>query len=199
MASNKNIQDIMQKIIEGAPPEKFNVEHLKAIGFGVSNDRAVVPLLKDLDFLTADGTPTARYKDYRDKSRSRNIMAQAIKEKYSDLFTISENISESHRDAIIGRFKSVNSVTDDIASRMAATFFTLLKLADLNSNEVKAKPADVDDKTRPAGRDEGSNEQNKTSKNIQLAYNIQIQLPATKDIEIYNAIFKSIKNNIMGD
>jgi hypothetical protein len=31
-----------------------------------------------------------------------------------------------------------------------------------------------------------------------LHYNIQIHLPATKDIEVYNAIFKSVKEHLIG-
>lgn len=31
-----------------------------------------------------------------------------------------------------------------------------------------------------------------------LHYNIQIHLPATKDIEVYNAIFKSLKEQLIG-
>ena len=31
-----------------------------------------------------------------------------------------------------------------------------------------------------------------------LHYNIQIHLPATKDVEVYNAIFKSLKEHLIG-
>jgi hypothetical protein len=31
-----------------------------------------------------------------------------------------------------------------------------------------------------------------------LHYNIQIHLPATKDIEVFNAIFKSLKEHLFG-
>jgi hypothetical protein len=30
-----------------------------------------------------------------------------------------------------------------------------------------------------------------------LHYNIQIHLPATKDVEVYNAIFKSLKDHLL--
>ncbi|MDD5149341.1 MAG: hypothetical protein PHC28_02520 [Flavobacterium sp.] len=35
-----------------------------------------------------------------------------------------------------------------------------------------------------------------TSK-VGLHYNIQIHLPATKDVEVYNAIFKSLKEHLI--
>lgn len=52
----KNLPAIMQQIVSGAAPDKFNVEHLKGLGFKSSGDRAIIPLLKDLGFLTPDGT-----------------------------------------------------------------------------------------------------------------------------------------------
>jgi hypothetical protein len=57
MVTTKNLPAILQKIVEGAAPEKFTVSHLKGIGFTSSNDQGVLPLLKDLKFLTADGAP----------------------------------------------------------------------------------------------------------------------------------------------
>ena len=32
---------------------------------------------------------------------------------------------------------------------------------------------------------------------VGLHYNIQIHLPATKDVEVYNAIFKSLKDHLI--
>jgi hypothetical protein len=32
---------------------------------------------------------------------------------------------------------------------------------------------------------------------VGLHYNIQIHLPATKDLEVYNAIFKSLKDHLL--
>jgi hypothetical protein len=31
-----------------------------------------------------------------------------------------------------------------------------------------------------------------------LHYNIQIHLPATKDVEVFNAIFKSLREHLLG-
>lgn len=193
LASNKNLQAVFDKIVSGAPPEKFNVEHLKAIGFGGSNDRAIVPLLKELGFLTADGSPTQRYREYRDKSKSRAVMAEALREAYSDLFAIDENLTTNDKEAVVGRFKAVHGVEDDMANRQAATFFALLRLADLSATKpvtAEISRASTDATSLPSDQ--------RKSRELEFAYNIQIQLPATRDIEIYNAIFRSIRENLMG-
>ncbi len=79
MTSVKNLPAIMSKIIEGTAPDKFTVSHLKGLGFKSSNDQGVIPLLKDLGFLTGDGAPTQRYQDYRDRSKSKAVMAEGLR------------------------------------------------------------------------------------------------------------------------
>ena len=80
---------------------------------------------------------------------------------------------------------------------MTSTFFSLLKLADL-TGKSKTSP-----KTQPPIEKEkvkGPKEMPFPSQESQqvpgLYYNIQIHLPATKDIEVYNAIFKSLKEHL---
>jgi hypothetical protein len=212
MTSVKNLSAILQKIVEGTAPSKFTAAHLKSIGFKSSNDLGVIGLLKDLGFLTPDGAPTPRYHDYRDKSRSSKIMGTALKEAYQDLFHINEKPTTADRTAIEGKFKSVHNATDRVAELQAKTFFALLKLADLDGADARiAQPkkgagAATEDKAREeedghAG--EGGSQKKtsgKTSVGIAgLRYNIEIHLPPTKDVEVYNAIFKSLKENLLED
>jgi len=118
----KNLPAIMQQIVSGAAPEKFNVEHLKGLGFKSSGDRAIIPLLKDLGFLTSDGTPTQRYLAYRDPSKSKSVLGEALREAYGDLFLINDNLSQNDRVAIEGKFKSSTNSTDRVSELQAATF-----------------------------------------------------------------------------
>ena len=75
--------EIFSRISEAQAPAKFTVQYLKDLGFSSSNFRAVIPLLKSLNFLTADGTPTNRYLEYRNAARSRQIMAEALRDAYA--------------------------------------------------------------------------------------------------------------------
>ena len=132
------LKDVFQRISEGQAPDKFTRQHLRDIGFGASNYRAVIPLLKALGFLSADGTPTPRYHEYRNLAQSRKIMGESLREAYGDLFTIKSNPTSADRDLIEGKFKSVFNATPITAKLMANTFFALLALADLSSPaEVK--------------------------------------------------------------
>lgn len=198
LASVTNLAAIFQKIRDGVPPDKFNTDHLKAIGFGGSNDRAVVPLLKDLGFLSTDGVPTQRYRDYRDPSRSRAVMAEALRDAYPDLFVINEELSKSDREAVVGRFKSLHDSSDTVAGAQARTFFALLDLADL-----KAKPAapTVEAKTTQTREAEKESDPptKKSSQGVTLTYRFEIQLPPTRDVDVFRAIFRAMREELLNE
>jgi Family of unknown function (DUF5343) len=195
MASVKNLHSIMNKIVTGTAPEKFTVNHLKSIGFAGSNDRAIIGLLKDLGFLTEEGVPTPRYHEYRNPARSKQVLAEALREAYTDLFHINAKPTDGDRAAIEGVFKSKHNTTDRVAETQAMTFLGLLKLADMDHQQVHPKKDKHDEP-----KAETENKKLKTDGHpdvLQLRYNIEIHLPPTKDIEVYNSIFKSIKEHLI--
>lgn len=130
-------------------------------------------------------------------------MGEALREAYSDLFVINENPGKADRKAIEGKFKSVHNAKDGPAGLMAGTFMSLLDLADLDVQKTEKPPKiqkeperqqEIPVRNEP---DEKSKPSSKNSDGLSLSYNIQIHLPATTDIEVYNAIFKSIRGNLI--
>jgi hypothetical protein len=194
MASTKNVPAILDKIIEGTAPGKFSTSHLKTIGFPSSNDRAIIPILKDLGFLSSDGTPTKRYHEYRNQDRSKTVLGEALREAYEDLFHVNAKPTKADRAAIQGTFKSVNNVSDRIADLQTMTFYAFLDKADVGG----AKPRK--DETKPLqDHQEGAEKSGAqpSGRSLQLRHNIEVHLPATKDIEVYNAIFKALKEHLL--
>lgn len=205
MSTVKNLPDIFDKIRQGTAPTKFTVAHLTGLGFSSSNDRSVLGVLKELGFLSADGTPTERYHAYRDSSKSKAVMAEALREAYQELFHINENIAETDRDSVIGKFKSAHNATDLIAERQARTFFALLKLADLKKKvQTKREPVQTEIQSSVSNGNEDINHVDSEKERVGslaafsgLRYNIEIHLPPTKDPEVYNAIFKALKEHLL--
>lgn len=189
------LPEIFQRIAEAAAPDKFTTQHLKDWGYTSSNFRAVIPLLKALGYLSADGTPTTRYHDYRG-AHPRQVMGEAIKEAYGDLFTIRAKPTSADRDLIEGKFKSAHNASPNTAKLMAATFFALLEMADMNATPTAPSEVKVAQQEAPPTR-EVHEAAPKVHGRPSLHYNIQIHLPATKDIEVFNAIFKSLKEHLL--
>lgn len=190
--------DFFKRIAEGQAPERFTRQYLKDLGFTSTNFNAVIPLLKALGFLAADGAPTERYHRYRDGSQSRRVMGEALREAYGDLFVIKANPTDADRGLIEGKFKSAHNSTDRVAKLMASTFYSLLGLADLQP-PLKAVPAEPPTTPPPAPvqhTDKAGTPP--VPLGPTLHYNIQIHLPATKDVEVFNAIFRSLKEHLLG-
>jgi hypothetical protein len=191
---HQQIPNFFKTIREGTAPDKFNQQYLKDIGFASSNYRVLIPLLKDLKFLTSEGSPTDRYLNYLDGSQSRKILGQAVSEAYSDIFTIVKKPSKSDREKIAGKFKSSFNLSDLQAERNANTFLALVEISDfesMNGSNESVKPT-LEQPMPKEFTTSGSN-----GRVIGLKYDIAIHLPATKDIEVYNSIFKSLKEHLV--
>lgn len=192
------LPDLFGKIRDGQAPERFTHQLLKDWGFSSTNDRAFVPLLKELGFLTADGKPTPMYHDYRDHSRSKVVMGKALREAYGDIFLIKEHPTPSDRAAVEGKFKSFHNASENVAGLMAKTFFALLALADLSGKKAAAQTPMEAKQAAPEQPPLVHSEGNMFGR-TGLHYNIQIHLPATKDVEVYNAIFKSLREHLFNE
>lgn len=194
------IPDFFKKLQDGQAPDQFTQQHLKDLGFMSSNYRAFIPLMKSLGFLTPEGIPTPRYHEYRSKAQARKIMAEALREAYSDVFVIKERPTDSDRQLIEGKFKSAHNASDRVAKLMASTFYSLLDLADLDHiGHKKEKPEEIQEEKNSKDQEKQPSSpafSSQQSSGPSLHYNIQIHLPATKDIEVFNAIFKSLKEHL---
>ncbi len=199
LATNR-IPDLFRKIQDGQAPDRFTHQLLKDWGFKSTNDRAFIPLLKALGFLTADGIPTPRYLEYRDHSRSKQILGQAIRDAYGDIFLIKEHPTTSDKNAVEGKFKSFHNASDNLAALMTKTFFGLLSLADLSANsrsDAKIEPTRAKTQEPEDNQEKEHFKKPNGSLDRSFHYNIQIHLPATKDVEVYNSIFKSLKEHLI--
>lgn len=124
-------------------------------------------------------------------------MAQALRDAYGDIFLIKENPSNADKTAIEGKFKSFHNVSDNVAGLMAKTFLGLLALADQSGKGTTPSTAKEPEKPDAAGGEKPPPPVFTDGGGLGLHYNIQIHLPPTKDIEVYNAIFKSLREHLL--
>jgi hypothetical protein len=89
---------------------------------------------------------------------------------------------------------------------MANTFLVLLEIADVSrgdSKQVNKKPMEKvePEKSKAPKEDTKAAAQPVVPHQAipNLRYNIEIHLPATNEIEVYNSIFKSLKEHLLDD
>lgn len=127
-------------------------------------------------------------------------MAEALRDAYEDVFHIREIPTVQDRPAVEGLFKSKHNSTDKVAQLQAMTFFALLKHADLKASvPAPSLPENIrrDAPGDPEDKEEVDDVFARSVLTTQLHYTIQIHLPATKDIEVFNAIFRSLRENLL--
>jgi hypothetical protein len=104
-------------------------------------------------------------------------------------------ISGFGTDSIKGKFKSSHNVSDQIANLQAATLYSLLKLADLDA--AKSTATALETAKKPEHEQKHAPLPHSPASKLNLGYNIEVHLPAAKDIDVYNAIFKSLKEHLI--
>ncbi len=194
MISNNKIAPIIEKIQQAARPQKFTQEVLRNLGFTSTNDRAFIPLFKKLGFLADDGTPTALYDQLKDVTTTKQILAAQIKDLYAELYAINTEIHRSPESEIKGAISRVTGKDANGVGRIYNTFKTLCGLAEFNQTPLNVPEQTDVGQTASAPV---SSTQTASLSPSEFHYNIQIHLPATNDISVYNAIFKSLKENLL--
>jgi len=202
--ANKQIEPMLTRIRTAARPERFNRELLNAWGFTASNDRAIISVLRGLGFIAEGGSPTEAYDRLRDPNDWKYVLGERMRVLYSDLFAIDPNIHTKPDAETKSAILRLTGKDDETSRRYFLTFKTLAGLANLDSKpgtkagdeaKLPAAPSPLTQPAPPAVPTAPHSDDQKKRKN-EYHYNIQIHLPVTSDISVYNAIFKSLKDNL---
>ena len=192
LITTKNLESLLNSIISAKPPERFTTKFLCDLGFTSTNDRLYTAMLKALGFLDDNSSPTQRYYAFLDQSMSRKILASGIKEAYEDLFNININAQNMSIDELKNKFRTLTQgqKSDKIISFMATTFN-----ADWTQEKPSKKPEQVVQEVKNV--QVVTPQQTKDNSAPQLHYNIQIHLPETRDMAVYDSIFQSLRRHLL--
>lgn len=204
IVSNNKIEPILAKIRSAARPDRVTAQLLKKWGFTASNDRAMLRVLKVLGFLTENGAPTEHYDHLRDQNNWRHVLGERIRDAYSELYSIDEKIHGAPENEIKGAISRVTGKDETLVNRYFTTFKTLAGLAKFDgtpATKERPKVATEPEESRPSegakSSPAGASAPPPPTFSPAFHYNIQIHLPATTDVAVYNAIFKTLKEHLL--
>lgn len=207
VSSTGLLQELLKKIQEAPPPPRFNQDYLFSnLKFKKSGSTLpFIPFLKRLGFISSDGTPTDIYKKFRnpDKKVSGQAMAQAFGVAYADLYSRNEYWYKLQNNDLKNFLVEVLEVEpkNGALGMLIRTIETLKPYANFDAPSIdeivdesetievknsKTEPADKPDKRKHSDID-----------GINLSYTINLNLPETSDIKVFDAIFKSLKENLL--
>jgi len=197
------IPRLFEKIKTAAVPPKFTMDFMNTVlDLKSSSYRAMIPLLKKLGFIDQGNVPTQAYRDFREDELSGVVMAQKIREAYAPLFSANEYAWRLDKKELQSKLKSLTGAAEDDANipYVAGTFLELAKLASWDGGPPKPKK-DTMPQTQGGGTGTGDQgrkrEQMFGNGRLGLSYTINLNLPATTEIEVFNAIFKSLRENLL--
>lgn len=193
LASAKNFPDFMEAIKKAAVPPRLTLDFLALLDFKSTNDRAFIPVLKGLGFADQNGVPTQVYRDYRDGAKSKQVLAHQIKLAYKGLFTANEHAEKLTGEALKGKIATITGKDASVVDKMATTFTTLVRLADFTGAESLADIQAEDAATVESPATPGLTPPPRT---LSFSHTIYVNLPATTDVAVYDAIFKSLRENL---
>jgi hypothetical protein len=192
-----------------ATPDRVSQDFVKTLLQipGSSGDQ-MTSFLRRLGFASGEGVPTELYRQYRNPETAPRAMAQAIRETYTDLAKRNEFFFKLSDEKLKGLIAEVTGEAAESRplSLMFSTLKNLISLADFDSAKVEKLDAQqrqesnlrsepIVEPMKQYGRQPLGDDRIK----MNLGYTINLNLPATTDIEVFNAIFKSLKEHLLNE
>jgi hypothetical protein len=200
LASNKNIETLFSAILSAKVPDKFTQDFLQnTIGLKGSNDRQVIPLLRNLKFLDQSGSPTPNYRLLKSRDTARHAVAEGVRSAYAPLFAANEDAHALSSEKLRGLVAQVAGTDDDMTGRIVSTLSSLIKQADFSNQPMPSSSKKREDDQQ----EDNSDEQVGTFGKIGLTkpmrpefhYNIQVHLPNNGSEEVYLNIFNALRKS----
>lgn len=192
-----NIGKALKGIKSAATPEVVSQDFVKTIlQIKGGSGNQITSFLKKVGFARPDGSPSDIYTKFRNPSTSGRAAAEALRLGYAPLYARNEYMHQLSEDKLRGLVIEETGQGDDsnVVSLIVAAIKALKKFADWESPADREAPeapeadssSDLIRLAPPSG-----------AVGLNLAYTINLNLPATSDIAVFNAIFKSLKENLL--
>ena len=189
-----NISKALEKIQEAAAPSRFTQDFLGTkLGLKGGSARPVIPFLKKIGFLGSDGAPTELYVRFRNKAESGAVAATALRKGFAGLFEINEYVHELKDSELKGVVIQATGLapSSSTVNAIVGSFNALKKFARFDEDLPQKTETKLKSET-PELRAETP-----TERTISLGYTINLHLPATSDIAVFDAIFKSLREHLI--
>jgi len=199
LASPGSITTALNRIRDAATPDRVTYDFVSTILMmkgGAGNQ--IVPFLKKINFVSTDGSPTDLYINFRNTKSGGIAVANAIKHGYQDLMEANEYFYKLADKDLLPLIVQVTGLDaqNKICKLILNTINNLKAFADFDSKVTISESSESKKEEKyEAIEKKGS----PYKKEICLSYTINLNLPATTDQAVFNAIFKSLKEHLLSD
>ncbi len=187
----------LEGIIAAERPDKFSPDFMETIlhltGGGA---RAVPPMLKKMQFLSPDGSPTTLYSKFKTDGGRSQAAYEGLRNAFGELFKRKEFVHRADENAVKDVLVEITGLkkADSIIRLMYASFeaVRVFITADVAKDSDAHRETDVGNAFERMPQDPPVG-----GVKLGLSYQINIVLPETENIAVFNAIFKSLRDNLL--
>ncbi|MGB3044413.1 MAG: DUF5343 domain-containing protein [Xanthobacteraceae bacterium] len=203
LASPGSIKTAFEKIRAAATPERVTGDFMNTkLQIKGGTGSALIPFLKKIGFVASDGAPTELYKRFRNPSIGGTAVAEAIKIGYGPLKEVNEYFYELQDQDLNNLILQVTGLDHDnqVAKLVFSTLKTMKAFADFKESADEESPeAKEVIQYKPAAHSGFNGNEASGKLGLNLSYTINLNLPATSDQAVFNAIFKSLREHLISD
>ncbi|WP_143331046.1 DUF5343 domain-containing protein [Burkholderia aenigmatica] len=210
-----NVDKALSGIKQAATPTSVSQDFVKTVlSIPGGSGNQITSFLRKIGFVGADGTPTSIYTRFRstDRETSGGAAAEALRIGYSALYKRNEYMHQLSDEKLKGLIIEETGTGGDssVAGLIINCIKAIKKYANFDAGNATPVIENREDAgllngnlsgLRGRGREEGgigsAPSQDGGGVGLNLAYTINLNLPATSDIAVFNAIFKSLKENLL--
>jgi hypothetical protein len=206
VTSPRNVEKALNGIKSAATPERVSQDFVKTIlKIPGGSGSQMTTFLRKIGFTNADGTPSDIYRKFRNPSTSGVAVAEALKIGFKPLYVRNEYAHQLDDNKLKGLLieETGQSHDSNIVTMIFGCIKDMKKFANF-SGSIHSEQATESVNISDAISDKPSSNVNfplpqslSTDLGLNLSYTINLNLPATSDIAVFNAIFKSLKDNLL--
>lgn len=201
MQSTGLVTKILDKIKEARTPDRFSQDYLSTVlGFSGGSARPFISLAKRIGLINPDGTPSPLYHRFRgSEGESKAAMAEAIRKGYVPLYKRNEYAHNLDKKKLEGLIREITGIEEgsSVLRATTGTFEALKSFADFDAApDSGAGPGDAEERV-DSGVSGSNGARDAIGLPLRFGYTININLPDTNDITVFNAIFKSMKEHLL--
>ncbi|TRC70640.1 hypothetical protein FJV83_23690 [Mesorhizobium sp. WSM4307] len=193
------LSDALKALVEAERPQQFNGSFLDSVlKIRGGSARPIPPLLKRMGLLSSDNSPTELYSKFKSGSTRSEAALAALRNGFSEIFRRNEyahRLSEDRIKELIIEITGLHK-SDPIVGAIFGTFNAFNEFArDAKETRVQDKAAEhVNAAEMPPTRTTAARTD---TPEFNLVTTINVVLPETTDVQVYNAIFRSIRENLI--
>lgn len=203
-----NVTRALNAIAAAATPENVSQNFVKTIlkiPGGSGNQMSA--FLRKVGFANSDGSPTEIYRRFRNQTTRGEAAAASLKFGYAPLYKRNEFLHELTDKDLKGLILEETGLAADsnVPSLILSSIKAIRQFADFSApksiegkEEVAPEDVSIPQVVALSQQEGRSSPREGGSVGLSLGYNIHLNLPATTDIAVFNAIFKSLKENLLG-